>query len=145
MRYDMKTLIALAVSGLLATSVMANVNKEISDETDKVLQDATSTFVKLDVDSDSNLTEMEITEDTELTTLDTDAFAKADINQDGKLNHDEFFAWFKIEEMGKQYSSARVEDVEDPMNIDIDEDSMKIDIDDEPMNIDLEEDPIDKD
>lgn len=125
----MKTLIALAVSGLLATSVMADVNNTISDETDKVAKDATSEFMKLDVDQDSNLTELEVVKDTDLTKLNTDDFAKADTNQDGKLNQDEYVAWFKAEDMNKQYSSAPVE--EDPMhenmnnNLDEDEEDDK--------------------
>ena len=112
----MKTLIALAVSGLFAASAMAGEIDTITAETDNVVKEATSKFIMLDVDHDSNLTELEITEDTDLTKLDTDAFAQADINRDGKLNHDEFIAWYKTEDMVKQYSSAPVE--EDPMNHD---------------------------
>ena len=112
----MKTLIALAISGLFAASAMAGEIDTISAETDNMVKEATSKFVKLDVDHDSNLTEMEITEDTEFADLDSDAFAEADINQDGKLNHDEFVLWYKTEDMGKQYSSAPVE--EDLMNHD---------------------------
>jgi hypothetical protein len=126
----MKTLIALAVSGLLATSVMAEGNQEITGMTDKETMEATSEFMKLDVDSDSNLTKMEITKDPKLTKLNTDDFSTADINQDGKLNHDEFVAWFKAEDMGKQYSSAPVD--EDSMYQDDDEEeSMYEEQDDE--------------
>jgi hypothetical protein len=116
----MKTLIALAVSGLFAASAMAGEIDKLTAETDNVVREATSKFVHLDVDHDSSLTEMEITDDTEFADLDSDAFADADINQDGKLNHDEFIALYKNENEGKQYSSAPVE--EDPMNHDNDED-----------------------
>ena len=116
----MKTLIALAISGLFAASAMAGENDKMTAETDNGVQEATSKFVQLDVDHDSNLTEMEITDDTEFADLDSDAFADADINQDGKLNHDEFIALYKIEDVGKQYSSAPV--LEDPMNHENDED-----------------------
>ncbi|MFT6899689.1 MAG: hypothetical protein ACJA13_004130 [Paraglaciecola sp.] len=126
----MKTLIALAVSGLLATSVMAEGNKEITGMTDKDTMEATSEFMKLDVDNDANLTKMEITKDPKLTKLNTDDFSTADIDQDGKLNHDEFVAWFKDEDMAKQYSSAPVEE-ESMYEEQDDEDTSYIDEDEE--------------
>jgi hypothetical protein len=108
----MKTLIALTISGLFATTAMAGEITKATDVTDKVAMEANSKFIKLDVDSDANLTKTEIT-------LDDETFIKADINLDGKLNHDEFVAWYKTEDMSKQYSSAPVE--EEPMNNDKDE------------------------
>lgn len=107
----MKTLIALTISGLFATTAMAGENAKASDITDKVTMEANSQFVKLDVDHDANLTKVEITKDAK---LNYDGFDKADINQDGKLNHDEFVAWFKTDDMNKQYSSAPIEG--EPMN-----------------------------
>lgn len=109
----MKTLIALTISGLFATTAMAGEITKPTDVTDKVAMEANSKFIKLDVDSDANLTKTEIT-------LDDETFAKADINQDGKLNSDEFVAWFKTEDMSKQYSSAPVK--EEAMNKDQDQD-----------------------
>jgi len=122
----MKTLIVLAVSTLLATSVMAEGMKKIAVETDKAAKEATAEFAKLDINHDASLTKMEITKDPKLTKLNTDNFATADINRDGKLTSDEFVAWYKTEDMSKQYSSAPV--LEDSM-------------DEEPMN----EDPMNED
>ncbi len=101
----MKTLIALAVSGLLATGAMAGGDK---DKMAHEKKDAQARFVELDVDSSATLTQAEAASAMELREQD---FMAADTDQDGELSLDEFAAWSEAAEAGdKQYSAGEVEE-----------------------------------
>lgn len=101
----MKSLIALAVSGLLATGAMAGGDKDKMAHEDK---DAQARFTQLDVDANASLTKMETAASTDIREQD---FMAADTDQNGELSLEEYTAWSQAAEAGdKQYSSGMVDE-----------------------------------
>lgn len=101
----MKKLIALAVSGLLASTVMAGGDKHKDKEmhTDMSAQEK---FNMMDTDGTSTLTRAEVAASVEL----SNDFVAADVDQDGELSQEEFMGWKDAHDSGKQYSASETYD-----------------------------------
>lgn len=110
----MKTLIALAVSGLLASGMaVAEVNK--ADERDNL--SAKNKFALLDENGNMNLTPAEVSDTPEV----AENFVTADTDQNGELSEEEFVNWYEAQQGDRRYSSSEIEEEVDEATDEINE------------------------